>query len=204
VNDTRISSIKNPYFNLSKECDWNHPAIKNLANTIKASVPYNSNIDIYRMELANAVIRYLHVNISYDYSISKDQSALTTFQRKSGTCLGNTMLAGALLRALDIPVYFQTSYQVNKTDARGYDGGHIWVVAYLFYEGKYQWVPADPVSDFTKDQSNYYNNLINQPKYKYPFNKNAADWFIIGQGGKYFYPKGYGYWYDEIAYRKIS
>ena len=182
-------SLKNPYFNISKNCNWSHPAIINLANTIKASVSPNANKDVYRMEIANAVLRYMHTNIKYDDSFSEDQSAITTLQRKSGTCLGNTMLAGALLRALGIPTYFQTSYNVTpipKNHNRTTMGfvSHVWVVSYLFYEGKYQWVPGEATTYSSVDRPDRL------------FNKNSLNWWIIDEGGKYHFRKTYGYYYD--------
>ena len=194
-NETRSSSVKNPYFNTSKYSDWTHPSIKSLAEAIKANVTPNANIDIYRMDLANAVIKYLHLNIAYDYSYSNDQSALTTLQRGYGTCLGNSMLAGALLRYLGIPTYFQTSY--NSTNPNKNADGHIWVMSYLFYEGKYQWVPADPTDDYTYRQAKYTNTTKQ-------FYKGAVDWWIVNSKGIYNPNKGYGYYYDLIEFGKIS
>ena len=189
VNETRSSSVKNPYFSNSIYCDWTNPSIISLAESIKATVPSNANIDIYRYNLSNAVIKYLHLNIAYDYSFSTDQSALTTLQRGSGTCLGNAMLAGALLRYLGIPTYFETSSNVSTPDET--EESHIWVVSYLFYDGKYQWVPADPTHDYTKNPSEY---KLNQ------FYIGATNWWIVNHNGIYNRHNGYAYYYDLIEF----
>ncbi|MDR2967727.1 MAG: transglutaminase-like domain-containing protein [Methanobacteriaceae archaeon] len=193
--ETQYNSTKNPYFTISKECNWTNPSIMNLAMAIKTNVSRSNyaNNDIYNMELANAVIKYVHEYIKYDYDYSPDQSAITTLQRGKGTCLGNSMLAGALLRALGIPTYFKSSY--NKTSDGNREMGHIWPVSYIFYENKYQWVPAEPTHDFTNNiyYTIYYSNL---EKYKYPFHKNALDWWIKDSSGKYDFTNTYSYYYD--------
>jgi transglutaminase-like putative cysteine protease len=180
VNENSYTSTNNPYFAISNQCNWANPTIMNLAETIKANVTKNANKDKYNMELANAAIRYVQTHIKYDYTYSSDQSAITTLKRGSGTCTGNTMLAGALLRALGIPTYFESSS--DKTSC------HMWQVSYIFYENSYQWIPAEPTYDFTK--ISYYPNLI---EYKNPFTKNALDWWIIDKGGKYDFTKRYDY-----------
>ena len=185
VYETYYTSIKNPYFNISKKCNWVNPSIKNLAEAIKANVTLSNHVnkDIYNMELANAVIRYLHTYIKYDDYYSLDQSDIATLKRGNGSCIGKSMLAGALLRALGIPTYFERSYdEVN---------GHIWPVSYIFYENSYQWVPTETTIDIDDEEYN-----INLKEYKYPFQRNATNWWIIDQNGKYNFSKLYGYSYD--------
>ena len=93
------------------------------------------------------------------------------------------MLAGALLRALGIPTYFQSSEnEIN---------GHIWPVSYIFYGDDYYWIPAEPTDSI--DNEGY---DINLEEYKYPFQKNALDRWINDWDGKYFLYKVYGYNYD--------
>jgi len=189
VYETRYTSIKNPYFNISKKCNWTNPTIKNLAEAIKANVTKSNNVkkDIYNTELANAVIRYVHTHIKYDYNPSSDQSAIATLKRGNGSCVGNSMLAGALLRALGIPTYFEASD--DKIE------GHIWPVSYIFYENSYQWIPAETTYDFTDDinYETYYSNL---KEYRYPFQRNALNEWIIDQNGKYNFSNIYGYNYN--------
>ena len=178
-------SIKNPYFNISKSCNWTNPTIKKLAKAIKANVTISNhtNKDIYNMELANAVIRYIHTNIKYDTHYSLVQSDIATLNRGKGNCMGGSMLAGALLRALGIPTYFESS--------QNYEEGHIWPVSYIFYNNSYQWVPAETTTYIDDDGYD-----INLEEYKYPFQKNALDRWINDWDGKYFLYKVYGYNYD--------
>jgi len=186
-NKTINSSMKNPYFTVSNDCNWTNPLIMDVANHIKTSVSRSNylNNDIYRMELANAVIRYVQANIKYDYTFSLDQSAVTTLKRGSGTCVGNTYFAGALLRAVGIPTYFETSWNQQA--------GHTWPVSCVFYENRYQWVPAEPTTDFT-DNIYYESYYLNLQEYKYPFQKNAVNWWT-SQGGGHIFVKGYSsYW----------
>jgi len=196
VNTTSYSSVKNPYFTISKECNWTHPLIMSVANNIKSTIKRSdyANDDIYNMELANAVIRYMHLNIKYDYTFSKDQTALTTLTRGSGTCYGNTMLAGALLRAVGIPVYFETQYTNKKVNVTGYNEGsltgHIWPVTYISYDNKYNWVPAETTT-YYGDNPNYESVYLSLAKYQYPFYSGATDWWI-NYGGMVLFYKGYG------------
>lgn len=153
------TTITNPYFTNSRNINWKNSDIQNIAKQIKANVTrYNyTNKDLYNTELANSVVRYLWINIKYDYSYSKDQSALTTLKRKSGTCLGKSMLAGALLRAVGIPTYFEGSFP--KSGA-----GHIWPVSYIFYNTKYQWICAETTRDYSNNTHNNYFEIIGNPQ----------------------------------------
>ena len=196
INKTSYKTIKNPYFTISKECNWTHPLIMSVANSIKANITRSnySSDDVYNMELANAVIRYLHLNIKYDYTFSKDQTALTTLKRGSGTCYGNTLLAGALLRAVGIPVYFETQYTKKEVNFTGYNSeggltGHIWPVTYIFYDNKYNWVPAETTTYYGNVKN--YEYYLKLPEYFYPFHYGATDWWI-NYGGMVLFYKGYG------------
>ena len=192
VYETSYKSVKNPYFTVSKECDWTNPTVINLASAIKSTVTRSNyaNDDLYNTAVANAVIRYLHTNIKYDKSFS-DQSAITTLQRESGSCVGNSMLAGALLRVLGIPAHFQSSW--NKTKGAL---GHTWIVAYIFHENSYRWVPAETTYYFADDlygNSQWYTDELGiRREFDYSFQTNAIDWWIIGKDGKYDFMKGYG------------
>jgi len=195
-NSSRLtySSIKNPYFTISKECNWKDPSILNLAATIKKSVNRSdyANEDLYTTELANAVLRYLQRNITYDYTYSKDQTATTTLQRKSGTCYGGTMLAGALLRALGIPTYFHSEWANNRVDPVTGSNivGHTWPLAYILYNGVYNWVPSETTT-YIGNRS----DLFEQPKYKSPFYFGANSWWS-DKGGIYKTLTGYGNYYQ--------
>lgn len=147
--------IKNPYFSNSEYLNWRNSHITKIANIIKKNITsYNyKDKNVYNTELANAVIRYLWLNIKYDDNYSNDQSAITTLKRKSGTCLGKSMLAGALLRAVGIPTYFESSYP--KTGK-----GHIWPVSYIFYNNKYQWVRAETTYYYSDTEDRYYYSII--------------------------------------------
>jgi len=193
VNKTSYGSIKNPYFTISKECNWTNPRIISLANSIKANVSKinYTNDDEYKMELANAVIRYLHLNIQYDYNFSTDQTAVTTLIRGSGTCYGKSMLAGALLRALGIPTYFESQW----TNRSGTIEGHTWPMAYIFYKSGYQWIPSETTT-YLGDNITYYETYyLTQQEYLYPFYFGATDWWIR-QGNTYLTIKGYSNYYQ--------
>jgi len=196
VNKTGYSSVKNPYFTVSEKCNWKDPLILSIANSIKANITRSNYAteDMYRMELANAVIRYLHINIKYDYSFSKDQTAVSTLQRGYGTCYGNTMLAGALLRAVGIPVYFESSYKDTGPEN---EIGHTWPVTFIFYGSTYQWLPADGAHYYGNDthylsnSTSFYNS---NPNYLYPFYFGAVDWWN-SQSGICITYKGYSDYY---------
>ena len=185
VYESYNTSIKNPYFNISKKCNWTNPTIKKLAEAIKANVTISNhdNKDIYNMELANAVMRYIHTYIKYDTHYSLVQSDIATLKRGKGNCMGESMLAGALLRALGIPTYFQSSEnEIN---------GHIWPVSYIFYGDDYYWIPAEPTDSI--DNEGY---DINLEEYKYPFQPDALALWYIDLDKNFKFEALYGYNYD--------
>jgi len=184
VFETRYTTMNNPYFANSKECTWTNPTIMNLAQSIKANVNIYDyyDYDQYNTELANEVMRYIVTNIKYDDSV-KDQTALSVLKRGTGNCVGNSHLAGALLRALGIPTYFEESWPEPHPSKKR---PHAWIVAYIFYENRYQWVPAETTQYFTGIYDYTYHI-----DYQTPFRHESLNWWIIDKGGKFDHRKFY-------------
>jgi hypothetical protein len=199
VYETRYNKVNNPYFAISKQCNWSNPSIKNLAEMIKANVLVSNyaNNDLYKTALATEVLRYINTNIKYDNDASgsfddnvKYQTATLALQKGKANCAGNSMLAGALLRYLDIPTYFQ---RVGKPEVKD-DIGHIYIVSYIFYEGLYQWIPAESTYYFTSNYE-YYED------YTSPFRPDAINWYLNKPGiTEYSYP-GFRIYNDFDLYR---
>lgn len=106
----------------SEFCESNNSAIINLANEIKKNVSVKTDVN-----LANAVLSWVHNNIEYELYGDTKYGAIETLNVKKGNCNDQAHLVVALLRALNIPA----KYKANQREGSTGTEGHAWTYAYM-------------------------------------------------------------------------
>ena len=84
-----------------------------------------------------AILDWVRANITYDYTFSLPNDAVSVYQNRSGVCAGFSNLAVALLRAVGIPAKDQSGCALWVS----HGGGHAWIEVYYPDVG---WVPSEP------------------------------------------------------------
>lgn len=123
------------YLNPSNKIQANHQNITNLANLI-----IENETDV--LSIAKMVANWTNSNLSFDEELAKQiskgesntQDALTTLNRRKGTCSEFSNLFIALMRNIGIPA----RYIRGKMFEYSY---HAWAEIYLYNIG---WIPIDP------------------------------------------------------------
>ena len=143
VNASTLPPDIRPYLQPNEWQQSNNSAIKALAQALVSDAQT-------QVQAVNSILDWVIANITYNWTFSLPNDAVSVFQNRSGVCAGFSNLAVALLRAAGIPARdryvcaFRCGYVVGPEG-----GGHAVIETYYPDAG---WVPSEPQGE---------ENLIN-------------------------------------------
>jgi hypothetical protein len=95
-----------------------------------------------QVQAADRILTWVRAHITYDYTFSLPNDALSVLHNRSGVCAGFSSLTVALLRAAGLPARYQLGCVAPWGWMTGPEGGwHAWVEVYYPDVG---WIASDP------------------------------------------------------------
>ena len=162
-------NIPNPFLQNSSNCNPKNPTIKKKALELSKGKKDKA--------AADRILAYVQKRIEYPdpaYGGTK-YGDIKTYKGKIGNCADSSHLTVSLLRAAGIPAQYHRKglvVTVNKTTKEKHESGHVWPEVYVYYNGKYQWLPGEATDDdptpFRPNAIKGFYKKVNKPKYDYP------------------------------------
>ena len=129
---TEIQTYLQPSYSIQSD----HPEIVGQAQQLVSGLPT-------QVQAVEKVLDWVLASISYDYSISLPNDALSVFHNRSGVCGGFSNLGVALLRAAGIPARRVIGFipPGHMWGSNNEGGWHSWIEVYYLDVG---WVYSEP------------------------------------------------------------
>ncbi|KZX10663.1 transglutaminase-like superfamily protein [Methanobrevibacter curvatus] len=136
------------YVNPSEFCEADNPEIINLANNIKKNSSDKSDIGV-----ANAILKWVQLNIQYELYGDTLYGALGTLHAKKGNCADQAHLTVALMRAINLPARYVAKNAIFDNERKGHGWANFYsnsTISDIFmWHDLDDWLCGDPVNNRT-------------------------------------------------------